>query len=172
MKSKMYVFYVIQLCKFKFHFLSHYFHLKNPCSDRRGQCLLTRKIHKNLDKPLHIPGDALTSILLKTYLCTLICTKRIELTARAIIAFAVKQRCSLVVMHWNYLSTEGWQSGCSSWGSRYVIPTTPTTRRVKGPTCRPPRRRHFKPAWKQDVKLWQSGILECRKNLNKNARPQ
>lgn len=34
-----------------------------------------------------------------------------------------------------YRSTEGWHKGCSSWGRRYAIPTTPTTRRLNGPTC-------------------------------------
>lgn len=44
----------------------------------------------------------------------------------------------------HYLSTEGWQRGCSSWGKRYVIPTTPTTRKVKGPTYRASRVRQEK----------------------------
>lgn len=35
----------------------------------------------------------------------------------------------------SHLSTAGWRSGCSSWGSKYVIPTTLTTRRLKGHTC-------------------------------------
>lgn len=34
-----------------------------------------------------------------------------------------------------YLSTVGWHRGCSSWGSKYVIPTTLTTRKLNGHTC-------------------------------------
>lgn len=33
-----------------------------------------------------------------------------------------------------YLSTVGWHKGCSSWGSKYVIPTTLTTRKLNGHT--------------------------------------
>lgn len=107
---------------------------KNLCNNHRGQNLLRRKSIKNRQALIHL-GSILTSIprlSRPTYSRSSINLRRIDhnpghATRKVALPPSGEK--------WDYLSTEGWQSGCSSWGNRYVIPTTPTTRRVKGPTC-------------------------------------